>query len=182
MAARLAALSAHAVLGRYVLVASDLTDMTADIVINYVAHNELPIADVAGLITQVHGALAGLGAEPEAVAEPVHAAATTIRKSLADPAKIISMIDGKPYSTLTRHLSTHGLTPQAYRERYKLPVDYPMTAPEYSARRKELALAAGLGRKPAPPKVPEVKAGRRKLGIATKAEAAPKRMRAARAK
>ena len=176
------AFSAHAVQRGYVLVASDLTDMTADIVVNYVAHNELPIADVAGLITQVHSALAGLGVEAEPVVEPVHAPATTVRKSLADPAKIISMIDGKPYSTLTRHLSTHGLTPQAYRERYKLPADYPMTAPEYSARRKELALAAGLGRKPAAPKVPEVKAARRKLGIATKAEAAPKRTRTARAK
>ena len=149
------------------MVESDLTEMTADIVANYVANNEVPIADVGGLITEVHAALAGLQAAP-APAEVVYEPATTIRKSLANPAKIISMIDGRPYATLTRHLSAHGLTPQAYRERYKLPADYPMTAPDYSARRKELALAAGLGRKPQPVEAPApaAKPRRRKLGIA----------------
>ncbi|MGF7151413.1 putative transcriptional regulator [Sphingomonas zeicaulis] len=153
------------------MVDSDLTEMTADIVANYVANNEVPIADVGGLIAEVHAALAGLQAAPAPV-EEVYEPATTIRKSLANPAKIISMIDGKPYATLTRHLSAHGLSPQAYRERYKLPADYPMTAPDYSARRKELALAAGLGRKPQrveapdPAPTPAAKPRRRKLGIA----------------
>lgn len=142
--------------------------MTADIVANYVANNELPIGDVGGLITEVHAALVGLHPAPQPAAL-VHEPATTVRKSLANPAKIISMIDGRPYATLTRHLSAHGLTPQAYRERYKLPADYPMTAPDYSARRKELALAAGLGRKPQPAEAPapDVKPTRRTLGIAT---------------
>ena len=59
---------------------------------------------------------------------------------------IISFIDGRTYKTLKRHLTTHGLTPQAYRERYGLPSEYPMVAPEYSARRSALARAIGLGR------------------------------------
>jgi len=73
--------------------------------------------------------------------------AVTVRKSLANPAHILSMIDGKPYKTLTRHLSTNGLTPAQYRERYGLKPDYPMTAPAYSERRREMAKKIGLGRK-----------------------------------
>lgn len=57
-------------------------------------------------------------------------------------------IDGKPYKTLTRHLSTNGLTPAEYRERYGMKADYPMTAPSYSAMRREMAKRIGLGRKP----------------------------------
>ena len=71
-----------------------------------------------------------------------------MRKSLANPDVIISMIDGKPYKTLTRHLSTNGLTPAEYRERYGMKADYTMTAPSYSAIRREMAKRIGLGRKP----------------------------------
>lgn len=74
--------------------------------------------------------------------------AVSVRKSLASRDHIISMIDGKPYKTLTRHLGTHGLTPDQYRERYGLKKDYPMTAPSYSERRREMARKIGLGRKP----------------------------------
>ncbi len=61
------------------------------------------------------------------------------RKSLASKDHIISMIDGKPYKTLRRHLSGHGLTPEQYRERYNLKADYPMVAETYSAARREMA-------------------------------------------
>jgi hypothetical protein len=71
-----------------------------------------------------------------------------VRKSLASPDRIISMIDGKPYRTLRRHLSTHGLTPDEYRARYKLKPDYPMVAPAYSEARRAMAKKIGLGRKP----------------------------------
>ena len=74
-------------------------------------------------------------------------AAVSIRKSLADPEVIYSMIDGKPYKTLRRHLAGHGLTPETYRERYGLKSDYPMVAPNYSKRRAEVAKQLGLGRK-----------------------------------
>jgi predicted transcriptional regulator len=74
--------------------------------------------------------------------------AVTVRKSLASRDHLISMIDGKPYRTLRRHLSTHGLTPESYRERYKLPATYPMVAPSYSEQRRDMAKKIGLGRKP----------------------------------
>jgi predicted transcriptional regulator len=74
--------------------------------------------------------------------------AVTARKSLASRDHIISLIDGKPYKTLRRHLSTHGLTPEQYRERYSLKADYPMTAPAYSEARRDMAKKIGLGRKP----------------------------------
>lgn len=73
--------------------------------------------------------------------------AVTVRKSLASRDHIISMIDGKPYKTLRRHLSTHGLTPEEYRARYNLKSDYPMVAPSYSEARREMAHKIGLGAK-----------------------------------
>ena len=73
--------------------------------------------------------------------------ATTARRSLASAEHIISMIDGKPYKTLRRHLSGHGLTPEQYRERYKLKPDYPMVAQSYSEVRRAMAKKIGLGQK-----------------------------------
>lgn len=77
-----------------------------------------------------------------------HEPAVSARKSLASKDHIISMIDGKPYRTLRRHLSTHGLTPEEYRARYNLKADYPMVAPSYSEARRDMAKKIGLGRKP----------------------------------
>ena len=77
----------------------------------------------------------------------VHVPAVTARKSLASKDHIISLIDGKPYRTLRRHLSTHGLTPAEYRQRYNLKADYPMVAPSYSEQRRAMAMKIGLGSK-----------------------------------
>jgi predicted transcriptional regulator len=77
----------------------------------------------------------------------MHTPAVTARRSLSSPDQIISMIDGKAYKTLRRHLSTHGLTPEQYRERYKLKADYPMVAPTYSEARRSMAKSIGLGQK-----------------------------------
>ena len=74
--------------------------------------------------------------------------AVSVRKSLSSKDHIISMIDGKPYKTLRRHLATHGLTPPEYRERYGLKADYPMVAENYSESRRAMAKKIGLGRKP----------------------------------
>lgn len=129
-----------------------LTQLTAKIAASFVARNRVATNEVGELISSIGDALAALGQAPEPVAEkPVFTPAVSIRKSLADPAKIISMIDGKRYSTLSRHLTSHQLTPAMYRERYSLPADYPMVAPAYSEKRKALARAIGLGRKPAAP-------------------------------
>ncbi|HZF93874.1 MAG TPA: MucR family transcriptional regulator [Allosphingosinicella sp.] len=73
--------------------------------------------------------------------------AVTARKSLASRDHIISMIDGKPYKSLKRHLSRHGLTPDQYRQRYGLKTDYPMVAPSYSEVRRDMAKKIGLGSK-----------------------------------
>jgi len=75
--------------------------------------------------------------------------AVSVRRSLGSKDHILSLIDGKPYKTLTRHLSTHGMTPDQYRQRYGLKHDYPMVAETYAAHRRELAKRIGLGRKPA---------------------------------
>jgi len=128
--------------------------------------------DVPHFLKLMHGAvneLAGssIPAPVAAEAGEEFTPATTVRKSLASKDHIISMIDGKPYRTLRRHLSTHGLTPEEYRARYKLKPDYPMTAESYSEARRAMAKKIGLGRKPgqsaaakAPPATP-AKPGRK---------------------
>jgi len=113
--------------------------------------NTRAIADEVPLfLAKMHEAVSGLGltvapANDEAVSE--HAPAVTARKSLASKDHIISMIDGKPYKTLRRHLSTHGMTPEQYRERYNLRADYPMVAENYSEARRAMAHKIGLGQK-----------------------------------
>jgi predicted transcriptional regulator len=88
-------------------------------------------------------------AAPEAPEE--YTPAVSVRKSLASKDHIISMIDGKPYKTLKRHLATNGMTPAEYRERYNLKADYPMVSENYSESRRSMAHKIGLGRKPGKP-------------------------------
>lgn len=97
--------------------------------------------------------------EPSQAFEP----AVTVRKSLASRDHLISLIDGKPYKTLRRHLTNHGLSPDEYRARYNLKPDYPMVAPAYAEHRRELAKKIGLGRKPRQPaeQATAAKSGRR---------------------
>ena len=90
----------------------------------------------------------GAGATPTAEAPEDYTPAVSVRKSLASKDHIISMIDGKPYKTLKRHLATNGMTPAEYRERYNLKADYPMVAENYSENRRAMAHKIGLGRKP----------------------------------
>ncbi|MBV9882369.1 MAG: MucR family transcriptional regulator, partial [Sphingomonadaceae bacterium] len=121
----------------------------AEIVSAFVANNSIKSQEVASLIRETHGALAALGAPQasEAAAEPVFTPAVGVRKSLASRDHLLSLIDGKPYKTLKRHLSRHGLTPSQYRERYGLPKTYPMVAPAYSEARSEVAKKLGLGQR-----------------------------------
>jgi predicted transcriptional regulator len=108
--------------------------------------------DVPGFLLLMHAAVSQLSGEltPPITEEPAetYKPAVTVRKSLASPDHIISLIDGKPYKTLRRHLSTHGLTPAEYRARYNLKDTYPMVAPTYSEARRTMAKSIGLGRKP----------------------------------
>jgi predicted transcriptional regulator len=109
--------------------------------------------DVRDFLQSMYEALNALVTEPatnganqEAAAE--YKPATTARRSLSSPEHIISLIDGRPYKTLRRHLSGHGLTPDQYRQRYGLKADYPMVAPAYAEVRRAMAKKIGLGRKP----------------------------------
>jgi predicted transcriptional regulator len=141
-----------------------LTEITASIVGAYLTHNKVGAAELPALILSTYGALARTAAPAvEDAKVPAYVPAVSIRKSLASPDFIISMIDGKPYRVLRRHLTTHGLSPHEYRTRYNLPADYPIVAPAYAAKRSEMAKSLGLGRK----KVEEKPVGaRRKLKIA----------------
>ena len=152
----------------------DYTGLTADIVSAMVSNNEVAADDLPQLITTVHKALSGLG-KPAAPVAPVYEPAVSVRKSLANPDKIISLIDGKPYSMLKRHLGQHGLTPAEYRERYNLPKDYPMIAPAYAERRRSIAKEIGLGVKRAVETVATVveEAVAPRRGRPRKAEGAP---------
>ena len=139
------------------LEANDFAELTADLVSAYVSNNSVPVAELPALIASTHAALAGLGqsSTPHApVAEKLTPA--QIRKSIT-PDALISFIDGKPYKTLKRHLTRHGFDPRAYRERYGLPADYPMTTANYSAMRAEFARSNRLGhqRRPAAPEAAE---------------------------
>lgn len=108
--------------------------------------------EVPAFLRAMHDAVGALGgataAETVEEAAPGYTPAVSVRKSLASKDHIISMIDGKPYKTLRRHLSRHGLTPEQYRERFGLKADYPMVSESYSNARREMAKKIGLGRKP----------------------------------
>jgi predicted transcriptional regulator len=130
--------------------ADDLVRLTAEIVSAHLSGNTVAVADVPALIASVHQAIAGLGKEVPGTEDSAPAkaeGAVSARKSLARPDKIISMIDGKPYSTLKRHITRHGFTPETYRQRFGLKPDYPMVAPAYSEVRKTMAKALAVGRK-----------------------------------
>ena len=128
---------------------NDLIDLSADIVSAYVSHNALSVSDLPKLIADVHSALRNL--QSPTAAEPVEELkpAVPIKKSVA-PDFIICLEDGKKFKSLKRHLRTHyNLSPEEYREKWGLPADYPMVAPNYSATRSRLAKDNGLGRKAA---------------------------------
>jgi predicted transcriptional regulator len=127
-------------------VESSLIDFASTIVAAYVTHNHVARGDVPAVIATVHAALLKVAAGQADVSEaaPEQPNAAQIRKSV-QPDRIISFIDGRAYKTMKRHLTAHGLTPATYRERFGLPIDYPMVAASYSERRSTLAKAHGLG-------------------------------------
>ncbi len=128
---------------------NDLIELSAEIVCAYVSHNALSPTDLPRLIAEVHTALHGLHSSE--VPEPVEELkpAVPVRKSVA-PEYIICLEDGKKFKSLKRHLRTHyNMSPEEYREKWGLPADYPMVAPNYSATRSRLAKDNGLGRKAA---------------------------------
>lgn len=125
-----------------------LIELATQIVAAYVGKNAVERADLPNLITEVHRALeqasGGAAPKPQA-AEP--RPAVSIKKSIT-PDYLICLEDGKKFKSLKRHLRTHfNLTPEQYREKWGLPADYPMVAPNYATSRSKLAKNMGLGHK-----------------------------------
>jgi predicted transcriptional regulator len=122
----------------------ELPALTTQIVAAYVANNSVAVNDLPGLIRQVHAALANVGGSAEIVPERPQPAVPIKRSVLPD--YIVCLEDGKKLKMLKRHLKTaFNMTPEEYRERWDLPPDYPMVAPNYASQRSRLAKEIGLG-------------------------------------
>lgn len=119
-------------------------ELAADIVSAFVSNNSVPASELPSLIGSVHAAIQNTGQPAAKQEEAKPTPAVPIKKSVT-PEFLISLEDGKHYKSLKRHLGKLGLTPEAYREKWGLPRDYPMVAPNYAARRSELAKSMGLG-------------------------------------
>ena len=128
---------------------SELTEMTAEIVSAYVSNNAVATADLPGLIAGVHRALSGVGAPAEAAADAAPKEPAVPVKKSVNPDYIVCLEDGKKLKMLKRYLRTnYDMSPEEYRARWGLPADYPMVAPNYAEKRRDLAKKIGLGRKP----------------------------------
>jgi predicted transcriptional regulator len=124
-----------------------LITLTSDIVAAHVSNNSVAVGELATVISSVYGALASLG-QVAVVEEKAPEPAVSIRSSIK-PDYIVCLEDGKKLKMLKRHLMTHyNMTPDQYRARWNLAADYPMVAPNYAEKRRELAKKIGLGRKP----------------------------------
>ncbi len=120
-------------------------ELAADIVSAYVSNNSVATSDLPSLISEIHSALmrisSGVVETPSEALKP----AVPVKKSIT-PDYIICLDDGKKFKSLKRHLRTqYNMTPEEYRERWSLPADYPMVAPNYAQARSQLAKKMGLG-------------------------------------
>ena len=124
----------------------ELLELTARVVAAHVSNNSVPVNDLPQLIREIHQALANIGsAESQTVERP--SPAVPIKKSVT-PDFIVCLEDGKKLKMLKRHLKTaYNMSPEDYRERWNLPQDYPMVAPNYAKQRSKLAKEIGLGTK-----------------------------------
>jgi len=123
---------------------NDLLALTTEIVAAHVSNNTVALSDLPLLINQVYSSLANIGsvpAPPAARPQP----AVNVKKSV-HPDYIVCLEDGKKLKMLKRHLKTaYNMSPDVYRERWGLPPDYPMVAPNYAQQRSRLAKEIGLG-------------------------------------
>ncbi len=120
-------------------------DLTANIVSAYLSNNPTPASEIPGLINQIHAALVRVSTgRSETPAEPAKPA-VSVKKSMT-PDYLVCLEDGKRFKSLKRHLrSQYNMTPEQYREKWGLPPDYPMVAPNYAVARSQLAKKMGLG-------------------------------------
>ena len=123
---------------------NDLLALTTEIVAAHVSNNTVALGDLPQLINQVYNSLANIGVVPPPSAVRPQPA-VSVKKSV-QPDYIVCLEDGKKLKMLKRHLKTaYNMSPEAYRERWGLPPDYPMVAPNYARQRSHLAKEIGLG-------------------------------------
>lgn len=124
----------------------NLIDLTSTIVSAYVSNNPTPAGELPALINQIHAALVRLSTgKTEAAPEPPAKPAVSLKKSMTAE-YLVCLEDGKRFKSLKRHLRTqYNMTPEQYREKWSLPPDYPMVAPNYAVARSQLAKKMGLG-------------------------------------
>ena len=127
------------------IAASNYIELAADIVSAYVSNNSVPTSELPTLINEVHTALLRVGGGTVEIPVEAPKPAIPVKKSVT-PDYIICLEDGKKFKSLKRHLRTqYNMTPEQYREKWGLPVDYPMVAPNYAVARSQLAKEMGLG-------------------------------------
>ena len=125
---------------------AELLELTTEIVASYVSNNTVASADLSNVIQDVYKTMTQLGTQSTQPERPKPAVA--VKKSVT-PDHIVCLEDGKKLKMLKRHLKTaYNMTPEEYRERWGLPADYPMVAPNYAKHRSSLAKKIGLGTKP----------------------------------
>ncbi|MDC0033789.1 MucR family transcriptional regulator [Alphaproteobacteria bacterium] len=126
---------------------TDLLRMSVEIVSAYVGNNSIAVTQVPDVISTVYGALTSLSDQTVGESPEPQKPAVSVRRSV-NPDHIICLEDGKKLKMLKRHLrAAYGMTPDEYRAKWGLPVDYPMVAPNYALRRSVFAKEIGLGRK-----------------------------------
>jgi predicted transcriptional regulator len=120
-------------------------ELTAEIVSAYVSNNTVPANEISSLISQVHSALQRVSSGSVEVVAEAAKPAIAVKKSIT-PDYLICLEDGMKFKSLKRHLRTqYNMTPEHYREKWGLPADYPMVAPNYAEARSQLAKQMGLG-------------------------------------
>src|SRR5271166_3468870 len=125
---------------------SNSIELAADVVVAFVSNNSLPVGELPALIQAVHTSIMRLAEGSQSATQQVEekAPAVSVRKSIT-PDYLICLDDGKRFRSLRRHLAGLGMTPEQYREKWNLPSDYPMVAPNYAAQRSALAKKIGFG-------------------------------------
>ena len=133
--------------------ADEIMKSACRIISAYVSKNPISASEVPEMIKTIYGTLSALGAGGHGETPPNNQKpAVPIRKSIT-PDYIICLEDGKKLKMLKRYLRTRfKMTPEEYRAKWNLPVDYPIVAPNYAAKRSEFAKKIGLGRRQAPPR------------------------------
>ncbi|MCA3555280.1 MucR family transcriptional regulator [Aestuariivirga sp.] len=125
-----------------------LIELASQIVAAYVGRNTVEQADLPKLITEVHKALEQAAGPPPRRQDASEARPPVSVKKSITPDYLVCLEDGKKFKSLKRHLRTHfNLTPEQYREKWNLPADYPMVAPNYATSRSRLAKTMGLGQR-----------------------------------